>query len=67
MFSFRKEKGNEISNATRAILVKNKRAQASPAPLVKNKKVLYSSIFKNEYRTHYIRKCCFYKFYKKTF
>ena len=37
MFSFRKEKGNEISNATRAILVKNKRAQASPAPLVKNK------------------------------
>ena len=37
MFSFRKEKGNEISNATRAILVKNKRSQASPAPLVKNK------------------------------
>ena len=37
MFSFRKEKGNEISNATRAILVKNKRSQASLAPLVKNK------------------------------
>ena len=37
MFSFRKEKGNEISNATRAILVKNKRSQASPMPLVKNK------------------------------
>ena len=37
MFSFRKEKGNEISNATRAILVKNKRSQASPAPLVENK------------------------------
>ena len=37
MFSFRKEKGNEISNATRAILVKNKRSQASPALLVKNK------------------------------
>ena len=37
MFSFRKEIVNEISNATRAILVKNKRAQASPAPLVKNK------------------------------
>lgn len=37
MFSFRKEKGNEISNATRAILVKNKRSQALPAPLVKNK------------------------------
>ena len=37
MFSFRKEKGKEISNATRAILVKNKRSQASPAPLVKNK------------------------------
>ena len=37
MFSFRKEKGNEISNATRAILVKNKSSQASPEPLVKNK------------------------------
>ena len=37
MFSFRKEKGNEISNATRAILVKNKRSQASPEPLAKNK------------------------------
>ena len=37
MFSFRKEKGNEISNATRAILVKNKRSKASPAPLAKNK------------------------------
>ena len=37
MFSFRKEKGNERSNATRAILVKNKRSQALPAPLVKNK------------------------------
>lgn len=37
MISFRKEKGNEISNATRAILVKNKRSQASSVPLVKNK------------------------------
>ena len=37
MFSFRKEEVNEISNATRAILVKNKRSQALPMPLVKNK------------------------------
>ena len=37
MFSFRKEKVNEISNATRTILVKNKRSRALPAPFVKNK------------------------------
>ena len=48
-------------------LIAYKMSQASPTPLVKNKKVLYSSIFKNEYRTHYIRKYCFYKFYQKTF
>ena len=40
MFSFRKEEVNEISNATRAILVKNKMSQASPASLVKNQILL---------------------------
>ena len=37
MISFRKEKVNEMSNAKRTILVKNKMSQVSPVPLAKNK------------------------------